>query len=249
MKQHFTTLCAAGLLACTTGCAGSYSLIQPKNIPSYTVSQSTGPVSLAYQFDALRLTGRNKKYVKKESKFGYRVVAVRLTNNWDREVNISRDLTLYCGDRSVTPVPGTIAARDLRQGVAIYLLYLLANVQIGGTIDARTGATTGSTFLPTGIFIAGGNMLVASGANGNLRKEFEAYDLTNRTLKPGETVYGILSLRETTVAPLRFEFHNNAPFPTPSAATLPTTPAPAAPAPAISAPAETVPATPATIPR
>jgi len=102
-------------------------------------------------------------------------------------------------------VAGTIAAHDLKQGVAIYLLYLLLNFNVGGTTDARTGATSGGTYLPTGPFIAGGNMLGAGLANGNLRKEFETFDLTNRTIKPGETVYGILSLRETAVAPMRLE--------------------------------------------
>lgn len=222
MVSRFTHLFAAGLLAFTTGCAGSYTLIRPKTIRTYTASPTTGPVSLDYQFDALRLTHRNKKYVKKENKFGYRVVAVKVTNNWDREVNFSRDLNLIYGDRPIMPVPATTAAHDLRQGVPIYLLYLLLNFQVGGTTDARTGNTTGGTFLPTGPFIAGGNMLVAGGANTNLRKEFEAYDLTNRVIKPGETVYGILSLRETAVAPIRVEPRMATPMP----AGLPT-PAPA----------------------
>lgn len=233
MNPRFTHLCAAGLLALTTGCAGSYTLIQPKNINTYISAPSVGPVDLAYQFDVLRLAHRNKKYIKKETKAGYHVTAVRVTNNWDREVNFSRDLTLFYGDRPVMPIPNAIAAHDLRQGVAIYLLYLIANVRIGGTTDVRTGVTTGGTFLPTGVFIAGGNMLVAGGANGNMRKEFEAYDLTNRTLKPGETVYGIVSLRETAVAPLRLEMRASTPPP-------PQAPAAALPAPApVMAPATT----------
>jgi len=232
MNQRFTTLLAAGTLAFTTGCAGSYSLIRPNTISTYTQSPSSGPVEMGYQFDALRYNGRNKKYVKKEAKFGYHVVAVRVTNNWDRDINFSRDLNLLYGDRSIAPVPATIAARDLRQGVPIYLLYLLANIVVGGTTDARTGVTTGGTFLPTGPLIAGGNMLVASGANENLRKELAAYDLTNRTLKPGETAYGILSLRETLVAPMRLEFRNATPPPTAPAAALPLAPA-ATPAPAV----------------
>jgi hypothetical protein len=232
MPPRFTTLLAAGWLAFTTGCAGSYNLIRPKSINTYTPSASTGPVSLEYQFDALRLRHHNKKYVKKESKYGYRVVAVKVTNNWDREVNFTRDLNLLYGERSVGIVPAAVAAHDLRQGVAIYLLYLLLNVQVGGTRDVRTGQTSGGTFLPTGPFIAGGNMLGASGANANLRKEFTAYDLTNRVLKPGETAYGILSLRETAVAPLRLEpraglVQPGLPSPAPAGALPTTSPTPA----------------------
>jgi hypothetical protein len=214
MHTRITHLFAAGLLTFTTGCAGTYSLIRPQRITSYTQAQSAGPVALAYQFDALRYGGRNKKYTKKEMKRGYHVVAVKVTNNSDRNVDFSRDLNLLYGDRPVTPVPAAIAARDLRQGVPIYLLYLLANVTVGGTTDPRTGQTTGGTFLPTGILISGANMIAAGSANGNLRKEFTAYDLTNRTLKPGETAYGILSLRETAVAPLRVELRGSTTPPT-----------------------------------
>jgi hypothetical protein len=143
------------------------------------------------------------------------------------------------GDRPITPIPNTIAAQDIKQGVAIYLLYLLLNPRLGGTTDTRTGAITGGTVLPLGPFIAGGNMLGAGGANTNMRKEFAAYDLTNRTLKPGETVYGIVSLRETAVAPLRVEMRANA-APQPPAALIPV---PAA------APAAAPAATPAQSPR
>ena len=246
MTKQITHRFAAGLLGLTTlttGCAGSYAPIRPQRIATYISSPLSGPVAFAYQFDALRTGGSNKKYVKKEMKNGYHVVAVRVTNNWDREINFSRDLTLIYGDRPISPVPAPIAAHDLRQGVAIYLLYLLGNVQVGGTMDPRTGVTTGSTFLPTGLLMAGGNMLGAGLANSNLRKEFQSFDLTNRTLKPGETTYGIISLRETAVAPLRVEFHASTP------------PQPAAPAAAMPAPPTTTeapaatPIAPATTPR
>ena len=240
MNLRFTHLCAAGLLAFTTGCAGSYSLIRPDQITTYTPSQSSGPVDLAYQFDALRLGGSNKKYRKKEAKKGYHIAAVRVTNNWDRDVNFTRDLNLIYGDRPILPVSSAVAAQDLKQGVPIYLLYLLLNPTVGGTTDAQTGATTGGTFIPTGPLIAGGNMLVAGGANANLRREFIAFDLTNRTLKPGETVYGILSLRESAVAPLRLEMR--AASPPPAQAPAAALPMPAAPAPVAA------PVTPAPVP-
>ncbi|HEX8507185.1 MAG TPA: hypothetical protein VF630_17610 [Hymenobacter sp.] len=230
MNLRFTHLCAAGLLAFTTGCAGSYTAIRPDKIATYTSSQSSGPVDVAYQFDAFRLNGRNKKYVKKEAKKGYHVVALRVTNNWDREVNFSRDLVLFYGDRAVTPTPSAIASQDMKQGVAIYLLYLLANVTITKTTVSSYGTINqSSSFIPTGPFIAGGNILGASSANSNMRKEFAARDLTNRNIKPGETVYGLLSFRETAVAPIRVEMRTATPPPPPAAAM----PAPsAAPAPA-----------------
>ena len=230
MIPQITHYFAAGLLALTTlttGCAGSYTPIRPQRIATYISSPNSGPIDMGYQFDALRLGRSNKKYVKKEAKRGYHVAAIRVTNNWDRELNFSRDLVLQYGDRPIVPVPAAIAAQDMKQGAAIYLLYLLLNINVGGTRDVQTGVTTGGTFLPTGLFIAGGNILGASLANGNMRKEFEAFDLTNRTIKPGETVYGIISLRETTVAPMRLVLRGDTP--PPAAPAVPAAALPAAP--------------------
>ncbi|RZK30516.1 MAG: hypothetical protein EOO57_17650, partial [Hymenobacter sp.] len=123
-------------MACTllgTSCAGSYSAIRPDRVATYQASAAAAPLQFSYQYGALSLRGHNKKYVKKERKKGYQVVAVRVTNNTASEVNFSRDAVLYCGDRPVQPVNSTIAATDMKQGVFIYLLYVLLNFNVGGT--------------------------------------------------------------------------------------------------------------------
>lgn len=213
MKKQLTRSLAAFLVGCTllgSGCAASFTSMQPERIATYQSSSVAGaPVQFAYQYDALRLRGRNKKYAKKAQKHGYQVVAVRVTNNTNSELNFTRDAVLYSGDHPVTPVMSSLAANDMKQGVFIYLLYLLLNFNVGGTTSYNpyTGqqTTVGGTFLPTGPFIAGGNMLGASLANKNFRNELEQYDLTNRNIRPGETVYGLVSVREPNVAPLRLE--------------------------------------------
>ena len=220
LKRYAAFYASLGLLILVTGCAGSYTPIRPERIATYQASAANAPIDFGYQFDALRLHGRNKKYLKHEAKKGYHVAAVRVTNRTGRELNFSRDLDLIYGDRPITPVAAPTAARDLRQGVAIYLLYL----------PLTFTPAAGSTPFPIGPFIAGGNMLGAALANGNLRKEFETFDLTNRTIKPGETVYGILSLRETAVAPMRLELRPGpgstyVPAPAPAPAAMPTPPA------------------------
>ncbi|MVN77114.1 hypothetical protein GO988_12330 [Hymenobacter sp. HMF4947] len=227
MKQRFTRSLATFLTSCTllgSGCAGSYTAIRPDRIASYQASPVGAPLQFNYQFDALRLQGRNKKYAKKEQKKGYHVVAVQVKNTTGAEINFSRDAVLYYGDRPVVPVDARLAAKDMKQGVAIYLLYVLLNPTFTKTTTTNGYVTSseGSTFY-VGPFIAGGNMLGASLANNNFRRELEQYDLTNRIIHPGETVYGLLCLREATVAPLRLELRS-------VAANTPATPAPAAPA-------------------
>lgn len=228
MKQVITRSIACLLTACTllaTGCAGSYSAIHPDRVGTYQSSPvaAAPPLQFSYQYDALSLRGHNKKYVKKERKKGYHVVAVRITNNTSSEVNFSRDAVLYYGDRPITPVSNTLAAHDMKQGVLIYLLYVLLNPTL--TTNASTNGyvtNENKTTLYIGPFIAGGNMLGAGLANQHFHTEMEDFDLTNRNIRPGETVYGLLSLRETNVAPLRLELRTVAS----------TTPTPAAPQPA-----------------
>lgn len=211
MKQVVTRFLAGGLTACTllgSGCAASYTPIMPERIVNSQAITGPSGLSYAYQFDALQARGRNKKYAKKEHKQGYHVVALRVTNNTPAEVNFSRDAVLYYGDRPVVPVTGEVAGRDMKQGVAIYLLYLPLNFTVGATTTTNgygQTTTTGGTYLPTGPFIAGGNMLGAALANKNFREDLSRLDLTNRSIRPGETVYGVVCLRETNVAPLRLE--------------------------------------------
>lgn len=238
MTFRLPLLGSAGLLTLLSSCAGFYTTIQPARIATYQSAPSAGPIDFAYQFDALRLAGGNKKYVKKETKKNYRVAAVRLTNNGTQEINFSRDLTMYLGDQPVSPVPAPIAARDLRQGVPIYLLYVLLNPTF---TTSQNGQPENSTFLPIGPFIAGGNMIAAGTANSNLRREFTGFDLTNRVIRPGETVYGIVSLHELAVAPLRVELRTSPsgqtyeptqrPAPAPQEPALPVPPPAGTPAP------------------
>ncbi|MBJ6145623.1 hypothetical protein [Hymenobacter sp. BT559] len=231
MKQQITRSLAALLTGCTlvgSGCAGSYTPIRPDRIATYQSSSVEAPLQFSYQFDALRTQGRNKKYIKKEQKKGYHVIAIQVKNNTGAEINFTRDAVLYYGDRAIVPVSPDVAAQELKQGVAIYLLYVLLNFRVGATTTTSNGyvtSTSPGTFIPTGPFIAGGNMLGASMANGNFRRELQQFDLTNRNIAPGETVYGLISVREYNVAPLRLELRSVAST-TPAAPALPPASAP-----------------------
>ncbi len=213
MRNTLTQLAAiASAATLLSGCAGSYHAIQPERITSYQAVTATGaPIDFSYHYSALLANGANKKYVKKERKRGYQIVAVQLRNNTVADLNFSRDLELTFADRPVQPVSSLQASDDLKQGVAIYLLYVLLNFNVGNYTTVNGQITEDNrTFIPTGPFIAGGNMLGASAANKNMRNEFARYDLTNKVLRPGETVYGIVALRETGVAPLKINFRNRA---------------------------------------
>ncbi|GAA3956279.1 hypothetical protein [Hymenobacter algoricola] len=232
MRNTITCLLAAATLL-TTGCAGSYTPIRANRINTFSsVSAPNSPVEFSYQYSALMINGRNKKYNKKERKRGYQTVAVRIKNNTANDLNFSRDLELYFGDRPVMPVPAIQAANDLKQGVWIYLLYTPLAGTLGGSTDPRTGIVTGGTIFPWGLGVAAGNILGASQANKNLRMEFVTSEMVNKTIRPGETLSGIISLREMNVAPLHLVLRNSTAL---QAAPTPATPPASAPAQALPA--------------
>jgi hypothetical protein len=176
------------------GCAASYSPINPE-VRKYRSGDSLAPVSFMYRYDVLSLRG-NKRYSKKELKNGLNVVAVRITNNTDSIIHTS-DLRLFYGSREIIPVNPEVAAMQLKQGTAIYLLYCLLGLYITNAESTGYGVQEKTTFIPIGIPIAAGNMIGAGAANKNLKKEFLKYDINNKDINPHETLYGIITLKET----------------------------------------------------
>ena len=163
----------------------------------------------SYAYDVLGMQG-NRKYVKKERKHGLRVVAVKIVNTTEQTLRLNDNLKLMVGNNQTVPVAPTIAARELKQGVPIYLLYLLLNFTVGGTQTTSNGVTTttGGNYIPSGPFIAGGNMIVAATANKNLKSELLRFNLIDKDIAPGQTVYGLVTIHSLTADPIRFELNN-----------------------------------------
>jgi len=194
-KNHFVIIL---FIIALGGCAASYSPIIPE-ARKYISGDSLSPVSFKYRYDVLSLRG-NKRYSKKELKNGLSVVSVKITNNTDSVINTS-NLKLFYGSKEIIPVNPEAAAMQLKQGTAIYLLYCLLAIYI--TKDELVSSGSGvrmeheTTVIPIGIPIGVGNMIGAGAANQNLRKEFLKYDISNKNINPHETIYGIITLKET----------------------------------------------------
>jgi len=71
-----------------TNCASGYKLIEPKSI-NYVSSNETGDVKLEYKYDLL-----DKKYAKKEFSKGVKLVALKITNDSDKDLTFGKDAKL-----------------------------------------------------------------------------------------------------------------------------------------------------------
>jgi hypothetical protein len=179
-----------------TGCAKSYYALNPTKIV-YTASNSLDEISLNYRYDILREKG-NRKISKKEIKYNVKLVAVKVTNNTDKIINIGKNAGFFNGSTMIFPMDAFSTRNVLKQSVPSHLWYLL--------LTPLTFSFNGSKPYPIGLILgpvlSAGNMLAASSANNSFYKELVQYDILYRDIQPGETVFGLVGFSNLDYAPL-----------------------------------------------
>jgi hypothetical protein len=206
MTNTITKIFAIAIVFILSGCAASYKPIYPVSL-NYDSHQSEDGVELSYKYDVLRQNG-NKKYAKKEDKKGVKLVALKITNNTQSVVNIGKNLTLYSGNNQIRPMEPMVIKESIKQIVPGYLPYLLLTFVNLTTTKEQNGMIE-QNVIPIGLVlgpgITVGNMLIAGDANTKLLDELRLYNLIGRDIKPGETVYGIIGVRDIGYSPITVE--------------------------------------------
>lgn len=152
-------LCIA--ISTLTNCASANKMIAPKSI-NYISSNKTDHVKLEYKYNLL-----DKKYSKKEIKKGVKLVAIKMTNNSDRDLMFGRDVTLTYGNGSeIYVMENEKAFKTLKQSPTSYLWYLLLTPLNFYTSETNSnGLQQNKSSTPIGLIIgpglAGGNMIAA----------------------------------------------------------------------------------------
>ena len=173
-----------------SSCASGYKVIAPENI-KYVSTNTVDNVKLEYKYDLLV-----KKYTKKEVKEGVKVVAIKITNNSDKDLMFGRELTLrYADDTELYIMESDRVFKTLKQSPASYLWYLLLspmNLYTTGNDGQQTSSTP--IGLAIGPGLAGGNMITAGSANKKFKNELLDYDINATIIKKGETKYGLIGV-------------------------------------------------------
>ncbi len=203
-RLHNPALLWVMVLLLSMGCASTYKPIDPKTI-EYSAESSTKHFDFWYRYEALTYRG-NKKYAKKEKKYGVNVVAVEITNKTDRTLNLARDFEFSTQRGPIYPTENETTAKRIRQGVAIYLLYALAYYS---EVECVNNECETTTFIPFGLGLAAFNMILAGSANAKIRDEFNQYSLYGKEIGPGQTVHGIICLPETGYQSLSLKLKTN----------------------------------------
>lgn len=195
MKKLALGTLAVSLLA---SCASSYKVIGPNSL-NYRTTNEDRNIEFSYKYDVLNERG-NRKYAKKESRTGVKVVAVRVTNNSQESFVFGQDLRVHSNGIPINIIEPKVIQQQLKQGVPIYLLYLLLT-----PLQLNTGDSSTPIGLAVGPGITVGNMVAAASANSKLLQELENNFLNGQKVDPGETVHGLIGIRDSGYNPLTLE--------------------------------------------
>jgi hypothetical protein len=200
------------LFSCTVmfivfcGCASSYKPINPVSV-NYTTSNLDDGISFSYRYDVLGEAG-NKKYSRHEKTSFVKLVAVKITNLTGQKINLGSDVSFFAGTKIIYPLDPLIIKSELKQGVGVYLLYLLLTpVNLYTTNSSSNGGyySSSTQTYPIGYIlgpgISLGNILVSSSANQNFQQELLEYNI-NKDVENGQTIYALVGFRDIGYEPL-----------------------------------------------
>jgi hypothetical protein len=188
-----------------TNCASGYKMIEPKSI-NYVSTNETDKVKLEYKYDLL-----DKKYAKKELKKGVKIVAVKITNNSDRDLMFGKDATLtYANGAEIYLMENKKAFKTIKQSPTSYLWYLLLTpVTFNTTGTNSNGFQENTSSTPVGLILgpglAGGNMIAAATANKKFETEMLEYNINGTVIKKGETKYGLIGIKADSFDSLKLK--------------------------------------------
>ena len=191
------------IVLCLTSCASGYKMIQPKTI-NYISKNEVDGLTLQYRYELL-----HKKYEKKEEKKGVKLVAIKITNNSNRDVTFGKDVTLaFENDYNVYVMDNEKVFKTLKQSPASYLWYLLLTpLNLYTTKTNSYGLPEQTSSTPIGLVLgpglAGGNMIAAGSANKKFRTELLKYNINGTVIKKGETKHGLIGIRSDSYDALK----------------------------------------------
>ncbi len=187
-------------IAALTSCASGYKMIEPRTI-KYVSTSETENVKLEYKYDLL-----DKKYAKKEEKKGIKLVAIKITNNSDKDIMYGRDTKLtYENGSEIYEMENDKIYKTLKQSPASYLWYLLLTPLNLYTTGSRGQTSSTPIGLVVGPGLAGGNMIAAGSANKKFKTEMLEYNINGTLIKKGETKYGLIGIKSDSFDTLKLK--------------------------------------------
>jgi hypothetical protein len=203
MNRHLSLLFTGTVSLLLFGCATGYKKIQPSKI-NYLPNASINNIEIDFEKNLLQ-----GKYAENEHKTGTTLVGVKIINNGTADVDASKDLKIYMGQKELNSIRLNNFYELTRQNADKSLLFLLmAPVNIYTSSQTTSGnqvTSSKSHFYPVGIILgpllAFTNKGRADAANRKFQKDLDDNDLSKKIIHPGETAYGFIALNANAMEP------------------------------------------------
>lgn len=191
-----------------TGCAGPYRTLKPSALNYLNRSSSEQKLEVSYLYDIQGMT-RNKRYSKKEKKFGYATIGLEIKNLTNLPLTITKEnFRILANGVEKPPILPEDYAKVVRQTSATYLLHTLWGPWSYSYVENPAPGQKSSEFkfYPIGAVIGIANLFIAENANSTHLKTLQQNSIYDKVIEPGATLYGIAIIPSFTFEPLTFEF-------------------------------------------
>jgi hypothetical protein len=187
-----------------SSCAAIYNPIEPAYL-SYELAGNYNGLKLSYRYGILAELN-NKRYARKESKQKIKLVAVKIENTSNKALVIGSDFNLTSNGQAIEFIKSAEAYQKLKQKNWPALGFLL--LALTPPVQTTNGASVADFPLGmvAGPMLAAGNIFVAINANKQFQSELQSNTILGSTIKPQETIYGIIVLNSDQENPIEIKF-------------------------------------------
>jgi hypothetical protein len=192
MGKYLLWLCTLCVL---TSCGVSYKPLTLGSLPFQNTAPVKDKVTIGYQYDIQLLTN-NKRYSKKHRKAGYAAVGVRIKNDSDQPIQISKsNLKVAIGSSELQPLGTSVYTAKVKQHPASHLLHALWGPWQFTHVEYGNKSENSFKYYPVGAAVGLINMIIASMGNIKHEEALKANDIFGKTVAPGQTVDGVILLQ------------------------------------------------------
>lgn len=204
--KNISFFCA--ILLALASCATTYKPLSTPALNFQNKSAAKDKLEVSYLYDVQALSN-NKRYSKKERKFGFAAIGLKITNTSDQPITLTRQNFKILANGSERPsVTVTEYTGKVKQLSGLFLLHALWGPwAYTYEENSATGVSKSSfKYIPVGAIVGLINALVAGSANKNHLTAMQQNEIYGKAIEPGKTLHGVAIVQMLSYEPLTFDW-------------------------------------------
>ena len=191
--------------AACSSCATSYKPLTPVLYPYRNKDDDNRVVKISYDYDVQLMSG-NKRYSNSEKKNHMAAVAIRIENNSDHVIRITRDnLLIFKGDNQIMPLSPMEYSKKVKQKAGFHMFHALWGPWAYSYQNNNGQKESHFIYLPVGAIVGIANSVKGSKANALHLATLQSNEIWKKEILPGEKAHGVILIQALGFEELRFE--------------------------------------------